>query len=209
MDRQVAIAYGEISVQRSSVAELTARLEDAVAAYRAALEERTRERVPLDWAALIRNTLARFETRFRDAGLRVVWREVADGAMIRADGRRMEQVLDNLLVNELRYVPSGGTVELTIGRSPDTPGRLRLEVSDDGPGLQPEERARVFERFYRSGGQRDDGGSGLGLAIVREIVERHGGSIRAEAHAPRGLSIVLELPSLDREAGPGGSGRST
>jgi signal transduction histidine kinase len=158
------------------------------------------ERVPLDLGALIENTLARFEARFRDAGLRVIWRRITDDAMIEADGRRMEQVLENLLVNELRYVPSGGSVEITLGPSPVARERLRLEVSDDGPGLKPEERARVFERFYRSAGQRDDGGSGLGLAIVREVVERHGGTIRAEAHAPRGLSIVIELPSLDRAA---------
>jgi signal transduction histidine kinase len=151
---------------------------------------------PIDWAALCRNTIARFEPRFRDAGLSLTWDQEAPAPWIRADGRRMEQVLENLLVNELKYVPSGGTVALAMGSVPDEGGRARLTVSDDGPGIPPEERARVFERFYRSAGRRDDAGSGLGLAIVREIVERHAGVIHAEGRAPRGLSIVIDMPRM-------------
>jgi two-component system OmpR family sensor kinase len=115
-----------------------------------------------------------------------------------ADGRRMEQVVENLLTNELRYVPSGGSVEMSLGPVAGDGTRLRLEVSDDGPGMAPGDRERVFERFYRAEGARpagsEDRGSGLGLAIVREIVERHGGTVRADARMPRGLSIVVELP---------------
>jgi signal transduction histidine kinase len=154
----------------------------------------TRERI--DLAALSKNTIDRFEPRFHAAGLEVSWRRQDGDATIVADGRRMEQVVENLLTNELRYVPSGGNVEVTLGTTPD--GRVRLEVSDDGHGIAPEDRERVFERFYRAVGPRSDGaedkGSGLGLAIVREIVERHGGTVRAEARSPRGLSIVVELP---------------
>ncbi len=155
----------------------------------------------LDWAALCRNTTQRFEPRFRDAGLKLAWRESPDAALIEADGHRMEQVLENLLVNALRYVPTGGTVELSLARAGDAAGRYRLTVSDDGPGLSPEELPRLFERFYRAAGvrgtgrSRDQGGSGLGLAIVREIVERHGGTARAEARSPHGLTIALELPA--------------
>jgi signal transduction histidine kinase len=154
----------------------------------------SRERI--DLAALSKNTIDRFEPRFHAAGLEVSWQRQDGDATIVADGRRMEQVVENLLTNELRYVPSGGKVEVTLAPTPD--GRIRLEVSDDGHGIAPEDRERVFERFYRADGARpagsEDKGSGLGLAIVREIVERHGGNVRAEARAPRGLSIVVELP---------------
>ena len=159
------------------------------------------EQEPLDWAALCRNTTERFTQRFRDAGLELRWSKAPAAAWVEADGHRMEQVLENLLVNALRYVPSGGTVELSLGRSPVHADRCRLVVSDDGPGLPPEERAHVFERFYRSAGARgagavvDGGGSGLGLAIVREIVERHGGAAIAEPREPHGLAIVIELPA--------------
>lgn len=153
----------------------------------------------LDWTALCRNTTERFLPRFRSADLNLRWREPAAEAWIQADGHRMEQVLENLLANALRYVPAGGTVEISLGRSPRRADRFRLVVSDDGPGLPPDERAHVFERFYRAAGTRgagmagEGGGSGLGLAIVQEIVERHGGSVGTEAREPHGLSIVVEL----------------
>jgi signal transduction histidine kinase len=156
---------------------------------------------PLDWAALCRNTIERFEPRFRDAGLCLVWGESLNEAWIEADGDRLEEVLENLLVNALRYVPAAGTVEVSLGRAGGSDDRFRLTVSDDGSGLPAEELPLVFERFYRGSGSRgagwtrDDEGSGLGLAIVREIVERHGGSAHAESRAPQGLSIVVELPA--------------
>ncbi len=156
---------------------------------------------PIDWTALCRNTAERFAPRFREAGLELHWQEPAAEAWIHADGHRMEQVLENLLVNTLRYVPAGGTVEASIARPAGRADRFRLVVSDDGPGLPDAERAHVFERFYRAAGTRgagaarDQGGSGLGLAIVREIVERHGGTIAAESRAPHGLTIVVELPA--------------
>ncbi len=171
---------------------------------------------PIDWASLCRNTLERFEPRFQSSGLKLVWGESVPAAVIEADGRRMEQALENLLVNALRYVQRGGAVTVALtkaaggpgdrgpaargpggGAAPRGPGRYRLTVSDDGPGLPPEELPRVFERFYRAAGTREQGGSGLGLAIVREIVERHGGTARAEALSPHGLSIQLEIPARE------------
>jgi signal transduction histidine kinase len=156
------------------------------------------EREPLDWVALCRNTIQRFTPRFRDAGLGLTWGPSVAEAWIDADGRRIEEVLENLLTNALRYVPSGGTVELSIAASGGARPRFRLSVSDDGPGVPPEELPHLFERFYRGAatrpaGDRDDRGSGLGLAIVREIVERHGGGVRAEARAPHGMAIIVEL----------------
>ena len=156
------------------------------------------QRERLDWVALCRNTAERFSARFSDAGLRMEWGETIPEAWIHADGHRMEQVLENLLGNALRYVPVGGKVALSLTGT-NGAGTYRLRVDDDGPGLSNEELSHVFERFYRAPGargsaSRDGGGSGLGLAIVREIVERHGGSVRAEATRPHGLAITIELP---------------
>ena len=161
---------------------------------------------PLDWVALCRNTSERFVSRFRAAGLTLSWADSVDKASIIADGHRLEQVLENLLVNALRYVPEGGTVVLALVSAGTGIRRFRLTVTDDGPGIAPEDLPHAFERFYRSPGVRehagsnDDNGSGLGLAIVAEIVERHGGAVHAEAREPHGLSIGVELPA----AGPGG-----
>jgi signal transduction histidine kinase len=154
--------------------------------------------VHLDWAALCRHTTRRFEPRFREAGLTLRWEREPGEAWVRADGRRMEQVAENLLVNALRYVPAGGTVTVSLDRvAGPAGGRFRLTVADDGPGIAPEDRPHVFERFYRANAVRSSGGSGLGLAIVREIVQRHGGETRAESAQPRGAAFVVELPVLD------------
>jgi two-component system, OmpR family, sensor histidine kinase VicK len=114
-----------------------------------------------------------------------------------ADGRRMEQVLENLLNNALRYVPRGARVRVSLSRAPGGGGLYELKVSDNGPGIPPGEMGLVFERFYRGegAGRAEVPGSGLGLAIVKEIVERHGGTVRAESNDPHGLSILVELPA--------------
>jgi signal transduction histidine kinase len=161
------------------------------------------ELVPLDWVALCRNTIQRFERRFADAGLRLSWQERVRDAWVQADGHRLEEVLENLLANALRYVPDGGAVELWLDRAPGGMNGFQLGASDDGPGVAPEELEHVFDRFYRgtgarvSGASRDGGGSGLGLAIVREIVERHHGTIRAERREPHGLTILIEIPARE------------
>ena len=154
---------------------------------------------PLDWTALCRNTIERFEPRFRKEGLRLTWIDSGASAWIEADGRRMEQVLENLLMNALRYVPPGGAIEVRLVPASGSESRHRLTVSDDGPGIPAKELPLVFGRFYRGTSSnpesgRDRGGSGLGLAIVREIVELHGGTARAEARSPAGLVISIELP---------------
>ena len=148
----------------------------------------------LDWAALCCNTARRFEPRFREAGLTLRWAREPGEAWVRADGRRLEQVVENLLVNALRYVAAGGTVTLSLERAGGD--RFRLTVADDGPGIAPEDLPHVFERFYRADAVRSSGGSGLGLAIVREIVQRHGGEASAERVEPRGAAFVTELPAL-------------
>ena len=164
----------------------------------------TKER--LDWAALCRNTIERFQPRFRKVGLDLLWREGGREAWIEADGRRMEQALENLLVNALRYVPAGRHVEVMLEPAQGPDSLHRLTVRDDGPGIPAEELSLVFGRFYRgtasvsrqgSEGGRE-GGSGLGLAIVREIVERHGGTASAQASPSGGLAIVIALPPASR-----------
>ncbi|TMQ67912.1 MAG: hypothetical protein E6K78_03075, partial [Candidatus Eisenbacteria bacterium] len=107
------------------------------------------DRERLDWAALCRNTIERFAPRYAGAHLHLEWRAAPGEAWVEADGLRLEQVLDNLLVNAGRYVPTGGRVTVALERPAEPPWRWRLTVSDDGPGLPAEELPHVFERFYR------------------------------------------------------------
>ncbi len=113
---------------------------------------------------------------------------------VNVDPDRMPQVLGNLVDNALRYTPEGGNVTLTAEY---IPMGVALSVKDSGDGVDEEEIAHLFDRFYRGekSRQRDEGGSGLGLAIAKSIVEEHGGSIKAERLEESGLVIVIELPT--------------
>ena len=112
---------------------------------------------------------------------------------IEADGRRIEQVVANLLDNALNHTPQGGTV--TIAVSPDKNGIL-VSVSDTGEGIPPEHLPYIFERFYRvdDARSRKTGGAGLGLAIAKQMVELHGGRIWVESEAGKGSKFSFAMP---------------
>lgn len=112
-------------------------------------------------------------------------------AVVRGDRRRLDRVLTNLLDNAERH--AGGAVLVAVRRRGST---VRLEVEDAGPGVPPELREQIFERFARgvmAGSRGDDTGSGLGLALVREHVHRLGGRVWVEDRSPRGSRFVVEL----------------
>ncbi|HEY2478755.1 MAG TPA: ATP-binding protein [Solirubrobacterales bacterium] len=119
---------------------------------------------------------------------------------IDADPDMLARVVRNLVENGRRHAGPQGTVRVS---SVAAGGRLRVDVDDDGPGIPPAERERVFDRFHRSDAARAraSGGSGLGLAIARGIVAGHGGSIRAEASPLGGARVSFELPGLRRVQG--------
>lgn len=125
-------------------------------------------------------------------GLQFVWTHAGHGT-VGFDARWMRQVLLNLLVNAIHVSPPGGSIEL---HSTLDERLWRLTVEDQGPGLDAEQRQRVFERFvrYAAPGQNDSG-SGLGLAICRSITELHRGRIQAQArHNAHGLCMAVEIP---------------
>jgi len=150
----------------------------------------------IDLVALTRATLERRERGFADAGIEALLSEVPDAAWVTADGRRLEQVLDNLLSNAQRYVPAGGRVWVSVAAGTHQSAPVwSLRVEDDGPGFPAEALPHVFDRFWRADQARATSGTGLGLAIVREIVARHGGRVWAEGRQPSGAAVVVELPA--------------
>jgi signal transduction histidine kinase len=163
----------------------------------------TLELAPIDLARLLHDSARRFSPAAAQAGVTVEVQTPAEGAVIFAGDRgRLDQVLGNLIENALRYTPRGGSLQL-LGDAEDTakPPSVTITVHDTGAGMPPADVPRIFERFYQADKARaaGRGGSGLGLAIVKELVERHGGTIRAESALGVGTSIVLTLP---RHAGP-------
>jgi two-component system sensor histidine kinase TctE len=102
----------------------------------------------------------------------------------------LREMIVNLVDNALRYGRAGGKVTVAVSAIGN---EAVLTVADDGPGIPPEERARVFERFYRVAGAVEEG-SGLGLAIVREVADNAGGSVRLSDGPAGGLTVEVRLP---------------
>lgn len=110
---------------------------------------------------------------------------------VSGDRNGLHIMLRNLVDNAVRYTPAGGKIDVSAFAGPDGPV---LEVTDSGPGIAPEDRARVFDRFYRGAGQEVPG-SGLGLAIVKNIAERHHARVTlAEGPGAKGLSASVVFP---------------
>jgi signal transduction histidine kinase/CheY-like chemotaxis protein len=122
---------------------------------------------------------------------------------VRADADRVQQVLSNLLGNARKYSPKGGTIVLSARA---LEGSVEIAATDHGLGIPPEALPRLFEKLYRvdSPDRREIRGSGLGLAIVKQIVEVHGGRVRAESAGPgQGARLSLTLPIADVPAEAG------
>ncbi len=127
------------------------------------------------------------------------------GGTLTADPDRLAQALRNLVGNAIEHTaPERGLVRLEVEARPGR--RVRFTVSDEGPGIPPDQRERVFDRFHRTDAARDraSGGTGLGLAIVRAIVLAHGGWVRAGESTQGGARIELELPRFAATLGTAG-----
>ena len=128
----------------------------------------------MDLAAVARSATERWRAPAEAAGRRVALR-AAEPCVVLADADGLSHILDNLIENAIRYSPTGSHVLVAVCDN----GRPILEVSDDGPGIPEDERARIFERFYRGSRGRASGpGSGLGLPIAAETIRHWGGEIR-------------------------------
>jgi two-component system OmpR family sensor kinase len=124
--------------------------------------------------------------------------ELAAGAVLQGDREALRSLLYNLVDNAIRYTPAGGQVNVSLGRDgPD----LLLEVADSGPGIPPDERERVFDRFYRPDGQNESG-SGLGLAIARGVAQAHGAAVELGESSLGGLAARVRFPEVASETRP-------
>ena len=161
-----------------------ARLDDAGASLRATQ--------PVALQALAGECLVDLALAASSGSVELVL-EAASPGVVRGDPAALRMLLDNLVDNALKHAPPGTRVDVTILPLPT--GGTRLEVRDRGPGLPPEERSRVLERFYRHAG---DGrpGSGLGLAIVAQAARRHGATLHiGAADDGPGLSVRVDFPA--------------
>jgi len=117
-----------------------------------------------------------------------------EGVTAFADPTALDIVVGNLLDNAIKFTPDGGRV---VVRAVDDGARIRIEVEDTGPGIEPRHLERIFERFYRvdSGRARDAGGCGLGLSIARHAAQQSGGDLEVQSTPGKGSRFTFRLPS--------------
>jgi signal transduction histidine kinase len=108
------------------------------------------------------------------------------------DERRVRQVVYNLLSNAVKFTPPGGAIDVRAAR---VDGEVRVSVTDDGPGIAPEDQVRIFEEFQQAAaGRQHREGTGLGLALSKRFVELHNGRIWVESQPGQGSTFVFTLP---------------
>ena len=143
----------------------------------------------VDLADLVAGCVRELGGRADDRDIRVTTSLLP--ARVRGDEALLRRMFGNLLNNALTYTAAGGSVDVSLARVPDA---IELRVEDTGPGIPPEDRERVFERFVRLDPARGTGGAGLGLAIARWVAEAHGGHVRIVASGPGGTIFAASLP---------------
>jgi signal transduction histidine kinase len=139
-------------------------------------------------------TLRRFRFPAEEAGVELAFD--LQGTLVRADGRRLEQVMANLLDNAIRFSPSGEAVTLRTRAQSDG---VLIEVHNRGEPVPEEHLSRIFDRFYQADPSRAGARHrGLGLSIVQELVQAHGGHVTVDSGRERGTTFTIFLPA----AGP-------
>jgi signal transduction histidine kinase len=147
---------------------------------------------PVDVAELISDAATSFSGQAEAAGLslRVDVKTGDQPLFVTGDADRLDQVLGNLLANALRHTRSGGRITLCAEAMP---GGVRIQVSDDGAGISPEDLPHIFERYWHGNTESEEAGSGLGLAIARQLVQAHNGHISVESQPGQGATFTIEL----------------
>lgn len=147
-----------------------------------------------DLAEITAEVLDGFELQLAEKEMTLSQHWPPDLPPVSGNSLRLSQVVANLVGNAIKYTPQGGQIEVSIGR--EETGHIRLQVSDNGPGIAPEDQEQIFEKFYRVETEEEIEGTGLGLSIVKAIVEGYGGSVRIESELGAGSTFICTLPVL-------------
>jgi signal transduction histidine kinase len=189
-------AFDQIEHIRQSARRLTAMVEDLIADARADAVDISVRSYVLDLGVLV-SEVSEHNRKLALGKDQDICVEVEPGLRVQGDTERLREAVDNLISNAIKYSPFGGRIEVTLTRSDD---EALIRVTDQGPGLSPEDEDRVFGRFQRLSAKPTGGESstGLGLSIAKRIVDLHNGRIFVESRGPSGGAVFkIALPLLD------------
>ena len=183
-------------ILRHNSVELQKLIEDLLSFGASQFRKVTVDLEPVDIRQVIERVTA--DQRLAVKARSIILDVAAEDVMLSADPEKLRVVLDNLLSNAVKFSPEGGVVRISAGL---LGGMLRLDVADQGPGVPPAERARIFEPFYqgRESGAGPVRGTGIGRSVVKEYVFAHGGSVEV-LDSPRGAHFRVRLPLTRTQA---------
>jgi heavy metal sensor kinase len=144
----------------------------------------------VDLTGIVRQACELFEPAAEDRNVVLSW-NVPDGVHLNGDTPMIQRMISNLLDNAVKYIPSGGMVNITVS---EDDVRAVVAVKDNGIGIASAELSRIFERFYRCDQSRSQAGTGLGLSLARAIARAHGGDITAVSAPGQGSTFTVILP---------------
>jgi PAS domain S-box-containing protein len=184
-----------VEILRRNVDQLVSMISDLLDVTRLQTGKLELERTCLPLAAVLREAADSFRSAAGARSIELVLEAPDDLPPAYGDGRRVRQVLDNLIGNALKFT-SQGSIRLAARLAPGDPATIEVAVEDSGCGIPPEEASRIFDSLYQGSGGCDipRRGLGLGLFITRDLVERHGGRIWVESEPGRGSAFRFTLP---------------
>ncbi len=188
-----------LDIMSREAGRMSRLIEDLLSLSRVESQERVRPTARVDVAGLVTSVSMTLGPMAQEAGTVLRVTGIEDAAEVPGDPDQLLQVFTNLMENAIKY--GGKTVTVDIARQDRDPmlrgAALRIEVSDDGDGIDPLHIPRLTERFYRidSHRSREMGGTGLGLAIVKHIINRHRGRLRVQSQVGKGSRFIVILPA--------------
>lgn len=185
--------HDTLSQMRATTQQMLRLTNDLVDVQAIEEGQRSYARVPVDFGVLVHQAVGAFSEAAARKRIRLVCETAADELILESDAGALRQVADNLISNALKYSPAGSTVRVELSATGDG---LQLRVSDQGPGIGPEERERIFQKYGQGSAQPTGGekSTGLGLWIVRRVVASLEGSIWVESEPGEGATFIVELP---------------
>jgi signal transduction histidine kinase len=180
-------ARSHVTAVRSAASQLARSIDDVLDMAQIDADEMALDLGEVQVAPLLKACADRWTRRAAEAGVTLEVIRAEDIGGLRADERRLGQILDHLVENALGQTPAGGVVTLAARRAL---GEVQLQVSDTGRGIAFHVQAHIFDRFVG----RDRGGPGLGLALVKSLIELHGGWVALESEPGAGATFTCHLP---------------
>jgi two-component system OmpR family sensor kinase/two-component system sensor histidine kinase BaeS len=182
----------QIELLISETRQLSRLVEDLRTLSLAEAGQLPLKRDEIEIGELIRDVATSFSGQAESAelDLRIDIKQESGPLLIFGDAGRLDQVLSNLIANAISHTQPGGEIIFRAWKGPDG---VRMQVSDNGRGIPPEDLPYIFERFWRGDSSRQSN-SGLGLAISRQLVQSHGGDISVESQLNEGTTFTVDLP---------------